>query len=245
MEQLNLEILRGQILSKEGNNGLILYKIKTIKGIYEFNAYHYGKSDTFLEKNKDNFYIMVDGSVPLVLTNLSGEMSFILNPTNIMDNDIYLLNKYRISREILVNNAKKEFEKNINKLKEEKISIVVEKCMLISEDHDTSKGIYKYYFEKEDGLITTLETPVYSKIYNAIINNLGCSVDLRMSEFLDLIIIGGRVCGVYIDNEILLEEYYNGRFDGIEMYLNKCGLTKEKLIETLKGQVNSKKLEKR
>ena len=80
------------------------------EGVKEFNSYYYGHSDIFLTEHKDEkFYLITDGFSPLALRSLDGITKFILNPTKLMDNDVYLFNKYRITREKLISLINEEF----------------------------------------------------------------------------------------------------------------------------------------
>ena len=110
MEKLNLTILNVTLLSREEHKDTLVYKINTEEGVKEFNSYYYGHSDIFLTEHKDEkFYLITDGFSPLALRSLDGITKFILNPTKLMDNDVYLFNKYRITREKLISLINEEF----------------------------------------------------------------------------------------------------------------------------------------
>lgn len=119
MEELNLEFLKGTLLSKEGSKDIILYKINTEDGVKEFHAYHYGYADLFLgEHMSQEFYLVTDGTHPLALKSFDGKNAFILNPSALMNNDIYLWNKYRVSRDKLMTMVRSDFSnKKLKKTK--------------------------------------------------------------------------------------------------------------------------------
>ncbi len=123
------------------------------------------------------------------------------------------------------------------------INISIQKGEIFSEFQNSKNGSCVYGFKLENSDTPMLEVRIYSKIHNAITSEIGASKDLRLGKSLDLILIDGLICGIYIERNIILADYYNGRFDGMELYLkNNYDITCNELIELIKEQTNTRKL---